>query len=293
MSRSEKGSSSSRVLLGVGAGLLALFVVRAMRGKSEDPSPGDATPPSVNQAASSDGQGAAAGTAGSPIAEATLASLRQQAVTADGSYRGSLEYAVTARELLDPLIREQLASWGVSDVPATEPKRGQFLHALRSAYAAAQKDPAWLAAIEQAVERRFAAPKVREQDDFVEIDYGQVPAKLTVRGKKGIVIDSSPHLVAGQWKTEEVAKALSDAAAKYPRARRVRVLIQIEDQTYPREWVYEYNRQSDSVMVSFPARPSEVYTSPRLGGRFDVYLRGDKSLSVADLTAGNRAAFQR
>ena len=80
MSRSDKGSSSSRGLLGVGAGLLALFVVRAMRGKSEDPSPGDPTPPAVNQAASSDGQGRAGGTAVSTISEATLATLREQAV---------------------------------------------------------------------------------------------------------------------------------------------------------------------------------------------------------------------
>ncbi|MBL9005940.1 MAG: hypothetical protein JNJ46_16930 [Myxococcales bacterium] len=293
MSRSDKGSSLNRVVLGVGAGLLALFVVRAMRGKSDDSSVGDGTTPAANQAASSTSATPGGGTSVDSISEATLASLRELAVTAEGSYRGRLEYAVKEKELLDPMIRELLASWGVRDVPADEPKRGQFLHALRSAYAASQKTPAWLSAIEQLVERRFAAPSVREQGDAVEVDYGQLPGKLTVRGKKGIVIESSPHLQAGQWKSEEVAKALADAAASHPRAKRIRVLVQIEDQTYPREWVYEYERASDVVMVSFPARPNELYTSPRLGGRFDVYLRGDKSLNVAALTAGNRAAFQR
>lgn len=293
MSRPENGSSSRRVALGLGAGLVALFVVRAMRGKPGEPGSDDATNPTSNDTAASGGQAASGGAGVSAVSDATLAKLRELAVTAEGSYRGSLEYAVTARELVDPLIREQLFNWGVSDVPADEPKRGQFLHALRSAYAAAQKDPKWLAAIEQAVERRFAAPKVSEQPDVVEVNYGQVPARLTVRGKKGIVIESSPHLVDGQWRTEEVAKALADATAKYPQAKRIRVLVQIEDQTYPREWVYEYNRQSDSVMVSFPARPNELYTSQRLGGRFDVYVRGEKSLSVANLTAGNRAAYQR
>ena len=293
MSQPDNGRSPRRVALGVGAGLLALFVVRAMRGKSGDPSPEDSTMPSPNNSPGGDPAGTPAGSNAGSVTEATLAKLREQAVTAEGSYRGTLAYAVTSPALLDPLIRELLSSWSVSDVPPNEPKREQFLHALRSAYAAAQKDPKWLAAIEQQVERRFAEPKVTEQGDVVEVDYGQVPGRLTVRGKKGIVIESSPHLVDGQWRTEEVAKALADVAAKYPHAKRIRVLIQIEDQTYPREWVYEYSRQSDAVMVSFPARPNELYTSSRLGGRFDVYLRGDKSLSIANLTAANRAAYQR
>jgi hypothetical protein len=228
------------------------------------------------------------------ISEDALASLRAMIVTAEGSFRGSLDYAVTAPALVDPVIREVMNGWSLTSLPKTEPRRGNVLHALRSAYAAAQKTPAWLAEIEKAIERRFAAPRVREQGDLVDIDYGQAPGKLEVRGRKGVVVAQSPLLENDQWRTAELARALSEASAAYPRAQRIRLRIQTEDGTYPRQWVYDYDRKSDAILVSFPARPYELYLSPRLGLNprvgtlFDGYLSGERSLKVADLRAVRR-----
>ena len=234
------------------------------------------------------------------ISEETLASLRTLAVTAEHSFRGSLDYAVTAPERLDPLIRELLWNWNVTSLPEAEPRRGQFLHSLRSAYAAAQKNPDWLADIERAIERRFAAPKRSEQGDLVELDFGQVPGRLEVRGRRGIVIARSPHLEADQWRTPDLVRALAVAAEAHPNAQRIRLRVKTEHGTYPLDWVYEYDRRTDAMLVSFPARPYEMYLSPALGLTprrgltFEEYLRGERSLAVSRLRAvGRNPASQR
>jgi hypothetical protein len=208
-----------------------------------------------------------------------------------GCYLNNVDYAVRDTDFLDQVLRQVLSSSTLEQVAADPREFDRLVGYAPIAYRSLLKTEDGLSRLSRVIAERFAHPTVTETGDFVSADYGHIAGHMAIGRRQDIVIffDESPHIDGNwEWRTPEVATALSNLLTQYPDKPEVEVRVFIPGSLRSDNWIYSYSRREDRVNVGLHhpkgrlMKPALRYT-PALGHDFGPYIRGEKSLDVGSL----------
>jgi hypothetical protein len=207
-------------------------------------------------------------------------------------YLNNLDYAVRDPDFLDQVLYEILGGRTVEQVAADPAEFDRLVSRAPTAYEMQLQTEDGLSRLTRVIAERFAHPRVTVTGELVSADYGHIAGHMAMGRRRQITIffGESPHVDGNwEWRTPEVATALSNLLTAYPDNPEVEVRVFIPGSLREDNFIYSYSRREDRINVGLHhpkgrlMKPALCYT-PALGHDFGPYLRGEKSLDVENLT---------
>jgi hypothetical protein len=169
------------------------------------------------------------------------------------------------------------------EVPATERGVKKLVMMGRSRYSNDQtKGPVARARVEQLIRDHYDSTPGTIEGDRLVVDLGVVPGSIDKVGRT-TTIAQSEMLADHEYAGPEAASMLSRHLKAHPTLNTVELQIRLPRHSALSRWTYRYARSRDRIFVTRPDETAHAYSSPKLGGDFGPYLRGEASLATEDL----------
>lgn len=231
--------------------------------------------------------------ANGPAQQRAWERVRAALAKADSGFAKRLEYCVLDREFVDPIVQRLIDKYYGGVIPTEEAKLVELIEYAQTDHAAAHQTPDGLRRLEKLLEKRFASPQVTQQGNRVVVDFGFLPGRMTAGPRARIGVSESSHVQDGQWKSVEVAQALTKYVAEQAGAAYLDLVVSLADAQQTR-WTYSYDRAADRLYVFSSGMPTGAFVSTEpVAKQLGTYVAGTKSFATAQLRWERNAQVRR